>query len=168
MRVHEPRCDVHFRLGLCVHFLRLPMPAVLFQLAQHSQGCPGMRPAPENCRCLLLVPATHTCFMACTMRCQCQGLYSRVPRLRACLATVFFWHFVSTGREILLHGRPLLQVRGPSACCQYDVVLHYRLSFYLLQSSRGTFGMRLSNQISRPVAHIATCMVLRVWVFIMW
>jgi hypothetical protein len=61
-----------------------------------------------------------------------------------------------------LHGRPLLQVRGPSACCQYDVVLHYRLSFYLLQSSRGKFGMTLSNQILRPVARIATCMVLRV------
>ena len=112
----------------------------------------------KTCRCLLLGPATHTCFMACTMlaclRCQCQDLYSRpapcVPPLRACLQMLLHWHFVSTGREILLHGRPLLQVRGPSACCQYDVVLHCRLSIYLLQSSRGKFGMPLSTRFRVP------------------
>jgi hypothetical protein len=61
------------------------------------KGAPVCALHMKTCRCLLLEPATHTCFMACTMRCQCQGLYSRpapcVPRLRACLANVLFLAF---------------------------------------------------------------------------
>lgn len=65
------------------------------------KGAPVCAVHLKTCRCLLLGPATHTCFMACMMlaclRCQCQGLHSRpahcVTRLRPCLANGLFLAF---------------------------------------------------------------------------